>query len=342
MGFFKKLFSKLQNSPPKNTDHITELPAEIELIPNELWVEVAIHTIPKTKDNSNPSGLSFLTRGMTTQGQQELFFVLKTNKTALDDVPQEPLYFFQQVYKLATQGKLATEGSITQFGQKDLWGWKGIVYTQVPVFLKSQLPQDCLCMVLLSLDEVEAIRTFGYTRILSMLGKQARYYPFPYWTDHYRDNLPLEEVAQNTLLNKVRRMVLPEATVTMFQKQQHLYLNIDSNTALHLEQEAIPSNIPMALLPRLSDKADACLTWSFSPNTPEAITLPNSKGAIMGGCMLLCLGEQPENIVRILEDGFALLLTNTTWTNFWQAIKDKTAFTLNTSQEYMDFSLTWD
>ena len=173
---------------------------------------------------------------------------------------QEPLFFFQQVYKLATQGQLAKEGSITQFGQKDLWGWKGIVYTPVPPFLSNQLPENCLCMVLLSLEEVEAIRTFGYTRILSMLGKQARYYPFPYWTDHYRENLPLAEVAKHTFLNKVRRMVLPEATVTLIQKQQHLYLDIDKNTPLHLEQEAIPNDIPLAFLPSLSSTADACLT----------------------------------------------------------------------------------
>ncbi|BDS11102.1 TGF-beta receptor interacting domain-containing protein [Aureispira anguillae] len=334
MGFFKKIFNKFRTNK-----EATSLPATLELIPGELWVSVAVHELPVTFDNQNKKALSFTTRGLESQGQQELFFVLKTNRTNLDEVPQEPLYFFQQVYKVAQQGHLAKEGSITQFGENDLWGWKGIVYAKAPAHLQGILPKQCLNMVLLSLEEVQAVQEFGYTRILSMLGKQARYYPFPYWTDHYRENLLIQEL-NKSLLKSLRRMVFPEASVTLI-NNQHIYLTINYTAQLNLAHETFPSSIPLAFLPSLDSKADACLTWSFQPNAPEAITPPNSQGNTMGGCMLLIIGQQKENKARILEDGFALLLNNDEWKQFWKAIQNKQNYKLQTAKDFLDFSLLW-
>lgn len=334
MNFFKRLFHKL-----KPSQDATSLPASLELIPQQLWVQVAVHQLPSTMGNSNLKALSFLTSGLNQIGQHELFFVLKTNHTNIDDVPQEPLYFFQQVYYLAQQGQVAQEGSITQFGEKDLWGWKGILYAQCPPHLKPSLPASCLCMILLTLEEVQAVRIFGHTRILSMLGKQARYYPFPYWADHYRENLLIREL-DKSLLPKVRRLVLPEASTTLV-NNQHLYLTIEHPFSLDLSHETFPHQIPIALLPSLALDADACLTWSFQANSPEAITPPNSQGKAMGGCLLLVIGEQTENIARILEDGFALMLSNDEWQKFWTAIQQQQPYSIQTADAYFDFSLVW-
>lgn len=333
MGFLKNLFNKLQ----KKQD-ATELPAHIELVANKLWVSIAVHQIPATMGNSSLKALSFLTKGLESKGQQELFFVLKTNHTEIDNVPKEPLYFFQQVYNLAQQGQFAREGSITQFGEKDLWGWKGIVYAKAPTHL-SQLPPNCLCMILLSLEEVQAVQTFGYARILSMLGKQTRYYPFPYWVDHYRENLLIKEL-KDSFLSKVRRIVIAEATVTC-SNHKHIYLTIRKTLDRSWAQESFSSDTPLAILPSLSTEADSCLTWSFQTNKPEAITLPNSKGQTMGGCLLLIIGNQKENIARIVEDGFAVMLTNTEWERFWNAIKQQHLYKMEASGTSLNFSLVW-
>ncbi|MBL4650393.1 MAG: hypothetical protein JKY03_11745 [Aureispira sp.] len=335
MGFFKNIIDKLKGNKPNDSFPIT-----IELIPEKLSVIVDEHKIPVTMGNNNIRALSFLSNGLSNVGQQELFFVLKTNQIDIQKIPQEPLHFFAQVYQFAIQGRVVKEGDITQFGQKDMWGWKGIVYTKSPLHLYKNLPKDCLSMILLSLEEVQAIPNFGALRILSMLGKQARYYPFPYWTDHHRANLLIREL-KDSLLSRVNRINLPEAVVTSV-NNEHIYLKISRQLALDLSKQNFPSSVPVGILPSLATEADACLTWSFDSDTPEAITLPDSKGTIISGCLLILIGAQEQNSSRILEDGYALLLTTKEWDRFWIAFKNKGVYQLKTSSEVMDFSLIWE
>lgn len=335
MGFLTKLFNKIKGSPSKET-----FPIEIEIIPSKLIVTISEHQIPVTMENNNTSALSFVTKGLRDIEQQELFFVLKTHKIDPSDIPQDPLHFFAQVYQLAQKGQRVRKHDVTQFGKKDMWGWKGIVYASPPPHLQKELPSGCLCMVLLSLEEVQAVQSFGALRILSMLGKQARYYPYPYWTDHHRANLLIQAI-KDSLLSKVNRINLPEAVVTLI-KNEHIYLKVLKEIAIDFPEETFPSAIPIGILPTLDVKADACLTWSFDTNVPEAITLPNSKGLVIGGCMLVIIGEQTQNSSRILEDGFALLLTNKEWKRFWLAFENKTIYELETSSEVMNFSLIWE
>jgi hypothetical protein len=335
MGFFKNIISKFKRNQTNDSFPIT-----IEIIPEQLSVIVDEHQIPVTMGNNNVRALSYLSKGLTDVGQQELFFVLKTNQIEVSNIPQDPLFFFAQVHQLATQGRIVKEGNITQFGQKDMWGWKGIVYAKSPTHLQKKLPKDCLSMILLSLEETQAIQTFGALRILSMLGKQARYYPFPYWIDHHRENLLIREL-KDSLLSRVNQINLPEA-VAILVNNEHIYLKIPRQLALDTSEQTFPSSVPVGILPTLAPEADACLTWSFELNTPEAITLPNSKGTIVSGCMLVVIGEQEQNFGRVLEDGFALLLKTEEWERFWLAFKNKEVYELKTSSETMDFSLIWE
>lgn len=335
MGFFKNILDKLKGNKTNDSFPIT-----IELIPKKLSVIVDEHNIPVTMGNNNVRALSYLSTGLSQVGQQELFFVLKTNQIDVNNILPEPLHFFEQVYQFAAQGRVVKAGDITQFGQKDMWGWKGILYVKSPLHLQKKLPKDCLTMVLLSLEEVQAVPNFGALRILSMLGKQARYYPFPYWTDHHRANLLIREL-KDSLLSRVNRINLPEAVVTSV-NNSHIYLKVARQLSLDVSEQSFPSSVPIGILPSLATEADACLTWSFDSNTPEAITLPNSKGSIISGCLLVLIGEQEQSSSRVLEDGFALLLTTEEWERFWLAFKNKEVYQLKTSSEVMDFSLVWE
>lgn len=335
MGFFKTILNKL-----KGTKSEDSFPISIELIPQQLSVIVDEHQIPVTMGNTSVRALSYLSNGLSNLGQQELFFVLKTNHIDLNNLPQEPLHFFAQVHQFATQGQIVKEGDITQFGKKDLWGWKGITYAKAPLHLQKKLPKDCLSMILLSLEEVQAIPNFGALRILSMLGKQARYFPFPYWTDHHRENLLIQEL-KDSLLARVNRINLPEAVLTLV-NNEHIYLKMPRKLSLDFSEQSFPETIPIGIIPSLATEADACLTWSFEPNTPEAITLPNSKGTVISACMLILIGAQGRNFARIVEDGFSLLLTTEEWNRFWLAFKNKEVFQLKKGAEGMDFSLIWE
>jgi len=113
MGFFKNIIDKLKGNKPNDSFPIT-----IELIPEKLSVIVDEHKIPVTMGNNNIRALSFLSNGLSNVGQQELFFVLKTNQIDVNNTPQEPLHFFEQVYEIKI---LLTAGNdvdlhLTEFG----------------------------------------------------------------------------------------------------------------------------------------------------------------------------------------------------------------------------------
>jgi hypothetical protein len=41
------------------------------------------------------------------------------------------------------------------------------------------LPPSCLAALLITTDELRAVREFGTTRVLARLGQASGYYPFP-------------------------------------------------------------------------------------------------------------------------------------------------------------------
>jgi hypothetical protein len=337
MNFLRKILAKYRiDKGPEETGTSSEM---AEIISGELWAVISEHQLPVINSRGNKNSISFVSKGLVSAGQQELFFVLKANKRD-NTAEKEILLFFRNVYSLAMKGHIALAGSITKFGEKDLWGWKGIVYSKPPQHLRKSLPDNTLNMIFLNEEELQAVQEFGYTRVLSMMGKQSRYFPFPYWCDNFRSSLLIRGVNSKTLLNKVRRIALPEASVTVIDRK--IYMKADKNTVLEIGAQPFPDEIPVAILPSLAASADSCLTWSFEDNKPEAIIIPESKGEVMGGCFLMLIGQQEQNAAKIHEDGFSVFLKTDQWYAFWNAFASKQVFILKTEEQFMDFSLIWE
>ncbi len=337
MKFLKNLFAKYTKDKERGkTENTSEM---VEIISDQLWVEISEHQIPLTNSNRNKSSISFVSNGLESTGQQELFFALKANKRD-NKTEKEVLLFFKKVYSLAMKGQIAVAGSITKFGEKGILGWKGIVYSRPPRHLRKLLPDNTLNMIFLNEEELQAVQEFGYTRVLSMMGKQSGYFPFPYWCDNFRSSLQLQGMFSETLLNKVRRLALPEASVTLIDRK--IYLKADKNSLVEIDANSFPDEIPLAILPSLAGTADSCLTWSFENFKSEAITIPQSKGEIMGGCFLMLIGQQKQNAAKIHEDGFSVFFKNDQWDAFWRAFASKEVFILKTDEQFMDFSLIWE
>jgi len=344
MKFWKKFFSKKetpQQAEPKIAtpkSELTLIPSVRQLIPGKLVAKIFYHTI--ITQNGEEKCLAYLTTGLKEVGQRELLFVLRNNDHEYQ-VSEKPLNFFQQVYQLAASGRIVNRGEMSQFGKNDLLGWKGVVYADVPENINKEIPTDTLAMVLLSLQEVQSIQKSGYMRVLSMLGKEKRFYPFPYWSDLNRINLPIEEVASKSILNKVNGVIrMSDATLTKHNNKVTLKLSKDL-PASKLPSEVIPNNISIAILPSLDKNTDGCLTWTFDKSFIDAIVPNNSKGTKLGGCFLAIIPEQPHNSTRITEDGFTMMLTNEYWTKFWESMIQKKDLVIVSANNQMSFSLEW-
>jgi hypothetical protein len=346
MSFWKKLFG--QKTPPveKITESTTppqpqsppELPTVIALIPDKLSVKVFYHEIATNQGKINC--LCYLTQGLRSVGQRELLLTLKNNQQTYR-LYDPPLHFFKQVYAFASNGRIVNRGNMSQFGQNDMLGWKGVVYSDVPASIQDAVPLDTLAMVLLSLEEVQSLQNFGYMRILSMLGKEKRFYPFPYWSDLDRKPLPIKAIAARSLLYKVQASIsMAAATLTMQNNQVTFRLpkHLDSKS---LPQEVLPSNLTVAILPSLAADADGCLTWSFDNSVTDAIVPNGSKGNHLSGCFLVLVPEQPSNSTKVFEDGFAIMVTKKDWVLFWEALIHKRNLTIAAHDHSMNFNVEW-
>jgi hypothetical protein len=92
--------------------------------------------------------------------------------------------------------------------------------------------------------------------------------------------------------------------------------------------QALPTNVPVALLTDLEQNADACLVWEAGQTEPAAITPPGSQGSRVAGCFVLFCPEQDVDGGQILEDGFVVTLTTASWETVRRALVEGRSLSL--------------
>jgi len=306
---------------------LMESKLKFEIIPQELYLEFFAHEVLLPETNETITTTVFVSRGLRKCGQKELLAVMKDGFAAKDDLLQSMSMLIKTIHQLATQGRIVDAGDFTQFGQSDMFGWKGIVYADTEVISELPLDEPTLVMLFLSLAEVQAVQAYGALRILSMLGKKYRYYPNPYWNELDRDHLPTQAMQERSLVSRIGgKLKLSGAHITLHNDQ--ITLQVPKSIQVNLPPQGIPTDQPVAILPGLNKMANGCLTFAFDDHEqgPEAITPPDSNGSHIGGCVIIAGAGQPAYSARIAEDGFALLFTNDQWQDWWQAFKAKEDF----------------
>lgn len=341
MKFFRKLFqSKKELKKPENqtrketkhgVEHAPKLPYKIELIPDQLYVKVFQYNYKADKHS-----LAYVTEGLMNVGQKELFFTSISHNNVIDKIIQ----FFKQVYQFAQQGRIVDVGGKTQFGTSNINGWKGIIYAPVSTPIAGVNSETTLIMIMLFLEEIEAAHQCGARRILSMLGKQYRFYPHPYWNETNRNHLAIKTVMQNSIVPRTSILNLSSSTATL--NNNHISFEVKQDSVKTTLEQIPQANTPITILPDLNNNANVCLTWSFDSQYTDGITPDGSDGSIVGGCMLIVCPEAESNSTRILEDGFAVMMTDEDWNKFWTAFNNKKNFELPLASNYMGFSLSWN
>ena len=309
-----------------------------EVIPQELYVELFPHEVLLPENNATITTTAFVSQGLKKYGQKELLAVIKDGTEANDAVLQSVGMLVKTIHHFASQGRLVDVGDFTQFGQSDMFGWKGIVYADTDEVSQIPMEEPGLVMLFLSLEEVQAVQNYGALRILSMLGKKYRYYPNPYWNELDRSHLPIQKIMERSLLSRIGgRLALNTSHVTLHNDQ--ITLQVPNSLKFTLPPQGLPTDQPLAILLGLNPAANGCLTFAFDDHEmgPEAITPPNSNGSHIGGCVMVIGAGQPSYDARINEDGFALLFTNNQWDDLWQAFENKQDFEIPASS--MSFKL---
>ena len=313
--------------------------ARVELVPDQLFARVYLHEI--ASQHGRVQCWSYVSEGLAALHQTEIVFTLRRDPGEPSDrVPNEPFQLFATIHQLAESGQRVTSGSFTELGDGGFFGHH-LLYVEAQPIAGVTLPSPCLTAVLVTADELRAVREFGSTRVLARLGQAASHYPFPPWSDRRRRGLSLERTLEASLLSRVARASAHDAHVGLHDQQITLAVVRSEQGSWKDRLAQIPETVPLALLTAFDPAANGCLVWVPGQKAPEAIIPPGSDGSRVCGCFVVFVAEQASCGGKLLEDGFAIELTSEAWRQIRRALIEGKELSLPATGDRMGFALTW-
>lgn len=309
-----------------------------ELVPGKLGASLYKMTLP-----DGEPGRVMVSHGMERVGQQELLFVLRWPESGLPAGAMASLaMLFGTVHSLAEQGHFVGDGGQTVLAE----GQRLDVDPRISGFLYEERPvppirveaegatRPPLIVVPMLAGEMPTAMAFGQSRVLTLLGRHARYYPYPWWFDGRRD--PVADAAAHrgaSLLDKMARM--PASYVEVVQRGQRLDIAVhdEQRSSLHRALAGAPD--VLALLTGIAGGAEMTYVWQPGQTGPQAIggQWSGDGGAPVvrptdpiGGNYLSIGHGKVEAMAAQREDGFMVLLPKKTWKQFTKAVKDGRPF----------------
>ncbi len=323
---------------PSYTD-AGDTPTRFDLLPGELAARVHSHVL------ESGDGLldcwSYVTEGLWAQRQKELIFTLRREPWEGDDeFPRAPLKFLAQIYRLAQSGQRVDVGDFTQFGEAGLLGYNGLIYISPQPFSGIELSSPSLAAILVTEEELEAAKAFGFARLQARLGQASGHYPCPHWSDRSRAGLQMAGTLKESVLTQISRLTVRGMSVRIESDCIVASLGPAARERLHQQLAQVPPDMPIALLTELDAGADGCLVWEPGQSEAAAITPPGSRGSRLSGCFLALVPGQQLNAGQVFEDGLMMLLTNDGWSSVHEAIQTQQPLSIQTTTG-LCLSLDW-
>jgi hypothetical protein len=314
-------------------------PVELEVVTGKLSARVYLHDI---ESQSGPIACwSYVSHGLAALEQAEIVFTLRRDPDEPSDgFPQDPLHLLATIYQLADDGQRVGPGAVTRFGAQSFLGHH-LLYVEAQPLDRVPLPPSCLAALLITTDELRAVREFGSTRVLARMGQASSHYPFPPWVDRRRPGLSLARTFEHSLLSKLPCVAVPDVRVGVESNQIMVSALRGAQPPWQDRLAGLSDDVPLALLTARDPTANGCLVWVPGQSGPAAITPPGSDGSRLCGCFVVLLPEQPENGGRILEDGFVMELIADSWKAVRDALIEGRDVGIPAVGTGMSFALTW-
>ena len=267
---------------------------------------------------------SFVTVGLIDLGQKEIVLTLRRlPDEPPDPCPDEPLRLLSSIYQLASKGKIVNIGDFTQLGERTFYG-RHLAYIRTVPLSGVVLPDDGLHAILITAQELDALKRFGTTRIMALLGEESRFYPCPPWSDRLRSGLYFSDMTERSILSRVQHIKAPGVSVLYSEKRLTIKLSRSLQPRFaEIIQHRFSSGM-LTMLTELDSHADSCFYWRPGQSEPSAISPPGSTGENTCCCfIILCKApDQERNEARVIEDGVSVLLTEESWETVNKAFID--------------------
>ncbi len=350
MSWWTNLLSRWPSRPAPPL----ELPARIEIIPGKLAAHVHAHQLD-TARGPVPCW-TYVTEGLAecraeARGEppaaprhRELVFTLRREPgEPATAVPRAPLAFFATVFQLAFRGRGVDIGDITQTGGTKFFGGHAI-YVETQPLPGVPLPPSSMTALVVTDLELRACRSFGFTRVLALLGETTGTYPFAPWSQRHRPDLVTPQFFAESLLTN-----LPIAPTS-----PHLCARLDGSRLLltatrgpwQQQVAKLPAGKPLAFTTGFDPAASGCLLWrpGQRQRTTRAVPLDDALDAALAGpcgTFLAISPGEPADSLAVVEDGFAAKLTAATWTSLHAALVAGQRFEQAVSGDAPALALEW-
>jgi len=310
----------------------------VEIVAGRLSARVYEHEI--ATQQARIACWSYVTDGLAALGQAEIVFTLRRDGgPAAEPLPDPPLRLFAAVLELAARGQRIAAGGQTEFGDERFFDHH-LLYARAQPLSGVRLPPGCLTAVLVTADELRAVRAFGPTRVLARMGQAATHYPFPPWADRKRRGLAMDRTFDASVLSQLPRASDPRVRVTLHGDRIVISAPRDEQPAWRDRLALLPDGAPLTVLTGLDPAANGCLVWVPGQKEPEAIIPTGSDASRVGGCFVAVFPDQPASTGKILEDGFAIQLTGEAWQALRRALIEGEELAIPAA-EGMACALTW-
>jgi hypothetical protein len=321
MSVWSKLFGSSGDAPNLNglAPPTRALPTIVTAVSDELTVTFFAHD---SAEGSAGDFLTAVTDGLIKRRQRELVVTLRLGKN--DDIRahmREFVRFFVTVWRWAQQRNLVETGGVTRFGKRGMFGGSGngFLYVDARPVRGVTLPGRALAAIVVNPAEVETALAHGVYRVLARMGEQSGCFPYPTWSDLARNSVASVREAESALSN-ISRTRAPGVHFLVEGKRLRVRIPKLARGILARGVEALDPGTPFALLTEPAANADALLVWYPGQAQPKAIYAEGSEGArLTGGCLTVIPGGQQDEI-RVMEDGYTLLLSSDSWGSLASAL----------------------
>jgi CHAT domain-containing protein/tetratricopeptide (TPR) repeat protein len=313
--------------------HDTEHPDPIliDLIPGKLSALVFVHNIEST--TGRVSCWSYVTDGLWSMKQRELIFTLRRHpEEGPRDYPEMIFGVFKEVYARAAQGHIVGLEDVLQCGPA---GFLGVDDVKALAFIRPQplkgvvTPRPSLAAILLIGDEWEVAKSFGLTRVTSTLGMAYGYYPFPPWADRSRSSVvSLTAMQAQSVLEQIGHRRWLRSVWVRMEGDKHIILSslAAARSTIQAVLKDLPPNFPLALMTEPDPLATDCMVWR--PGQSQLTLLPTGNNdyndhTILTANFVAFVPGQNDGQIVYLEDGFALMLADSSWSAIRHALETR-------------------
>ena len=223
-----------------------------------------------------------------------------------DSFPKTPIKIFQLLEKSARGGKAANIADSTRLGRTGFYGFTAVYYLDAIQYEGLPDLTDHLSLMLVHQSEYEFAKKYGFTRLLSRIGKFCSSFPYPTWNSRHRPALFEEDVAEVTILENANSLTLKNNTAELMGNYVVLTIDpLDCDRLLGSLGELESS--PFALHTSLSLDVNAGLFWEPGQEKPGAYTAPDKVTHI--GAAFVQFESAVTTSSNLVEDGFSFRLS---------------------------------